>query len=138
MKDEKSGVVVFIWIAVVVALVEVDVEVGAAAEEVFEGGVRDIAAVGRVQRADGFAQFASLVQAGYRLTEDINDLRVLVAPRDLLLEHGERRFRGRPSGPGLVSLLCHLTRTPRRSLRRLGHWTSARARHRAVETASPM
>ena len=35
----------FVGVVVVVALVEVDVEIGSAAEEVFEGGVGNVAAV---------------------------------------------------------------------------------------------
>src|SRR4029077_3574795 len=58
-------------------------------------------------------------------------LRALVALCDLLLERGERGVGRRSSGPGLLSLVRHERRTPRRSLRRLGHWTNARARHRA-------
>jgi len=60
---------------------------------------------------------------------------LLVPPRYLLLELGERCVRCRSSGSGLVSLLRHLTCTPRRSLRWLSHTTNARAIHRAVETA---
>ncbi len=41
---------------------------------------------------------------------------LLVPPRYLLLELGERCVRCRSSGSGLVSLLRHLTCTPRRSL----------------------